>query len=231
MRRLRLLWFVLLGLVLVLLIGPLRGAILGLGHWFAGAGVVGIVLYFALFTVGSLLVVPGSALTLLAGFAYGVGAGFAIAVPAATLAAWINFMFARTVGRRWVQRRLGDYPRLAAVSQAAAKEGMSWVILLRLSPVVPFSVLNYLMGVSQIRARDFIIASTIGKAPSVLAYVYLGSALSVLTSPDQAPQSVWTERLFWVGLGATLIVVLLIGRVVRRKTEKLLGPPEAPPLR
>jgi uncharacterized membrane protein YdjX (TVP38/TMEM64 family) len=87
------------------------------------------------------------------------------------------------------------------------------------------------MGVSQIRARDFIIASTIGKAPSVLAYVYLGSALSVLTSPDQAPQSVWTERLFWVGLGATLIVVLLIGRVVRRKTEKLLGPPEAPPLR
>lgn len=231
MRRWRLFGLLPLALAVVLLAGPLREVMLRFGHWFADAGIVGVVTYFALFSVGSLLIAPGSALTLLAGFAYGVAPGFAIAVPAASLAAWVNFVFARAVGKKWVGQRLKDYPRLQAISRAAETEGMSWVILLRLSPVIPFSVLNYVMGVTQIRTRDFLLGTIVGKAPSVLAYVYLGSALSVLTSPEPVPQGVWAERLFWVGLVATLVVVVQIGRVVRRRTDALLAPPAAPDVR
>ncbi len=207
---------------LVLLVTPAPQYVLALANWFKQAGARGIACYVALYAIGSLLVAPGSALTLLAGFAYGTLPGFAIALPAASVAAWLNFLFARYVGHDWVERTLARDSRWRRVRDAAAQHGFVWVVLLRLSPVVPFAVLNYLMGVSQIRQRDFVVASALGKAPSTLAYVYVGSALQVLTTPGDDAQNPWTEGLFWVGLAATVTVAVQLTRVIKRRTETLL---------
>ncbi len=229
MSRSRLLWLLFAATLLALAIGPLRELSFGLGKWFAGAGAWGVLVYVGLYAFGALLVVPGSALTMLAGFAYGIGLGFALAWPAASLAAWINFVVARSLGKHWVEDRLVAFPRYRALSAAAEVEGFTWVILLRLSPIVPFSLLNYVMGVSKMPARQFVVASAIGKAPSTLTYVYLGSALSVLADPAQPAQSPWTRLLFWVGLCATLVAAWMITRAVRRRTAVLLEPQRFPP--
>lgn len=216
-------WLLLPLLGLVVVASSAQTHVLDLANWFKHSGALGIATYFALYAVGALLVAPASALTLLAGFCYGAGLGFVVALPAASLAAWLNFLFARFVGHAWVERRLAHDSRWRLVRDAASRQGFLWVFLLRLSPFVPFAVLNYLMGVSQIRQRDFVLASTLGKAPSTLAYAYLGSALHVLAAPSEH-QSPWNEALFWVGLVATLVVAWQLSRVVRRRTETLLAP-------
>ncbi len=211
-------------LVAYALSGSVRQLVLDLAEWFRGAGAVGMAAYVLLYTASALVVLPASGFTLLAGFAYGLGPGFALVLPAATVAAGVNFWFARLLGRERVERVLSPTSPWRAVLTAAAKQGFRWVLLLRLSPVVPFSVLNYLMGASRVTFRSFIVASTLGKAPSAFAYVYLGSAAQQLTASDD-PQNAGTRGLFWLGLVCTCLVAFQISRVMRRHTRELLAVP------
>ncbi len=201
--------------------GTVREQVLGLAAWFRDAGSLGVVTYVALFTLSALAVLPASGFTLLAGFAYGLGHGFAVALPASTIAAGVNFWFARTLGRQRIEQALHPTSAWRAVMNAASTRGFGWVLLLRLSPVVPFSVLNYLVGASRMKFWSFIVASTLGKAPSAFAYVYLGSAARQLSTSTPA-ENVGTRVLFWVGLCATCVVVFQVGRLLRQRTRELL---------
>lgn len=192
-----------------------------LAAWLPERGAVGWLLYVACYTAAAIALLPAAALTLLAGFAYGVGPGFALALGASTVAAAANFSLARWIGRHRVEAVLRTQPRLRALWDAADHNGPRWVLLLRLSPVVPFAVLNYVMGTSRMRLRDFLLASTIGKAPSALCYVYVGSAARRWWIEDTTTS--WgTELLFWAGLVATAVVTFEVSRVVRARLQPTL---------
>ena len=133
--------------------------------------------YFALFAAFSALSLPGcSVLALAAGACFGWWSGTALVVLASTCGATLSFLFARYLARDAVQRRFGA--RLATVQTALAHDGALWLFALRLAPLVPYFVINPLMGLSTMRVRPFFFASLAGMLPGSAAYVLAGTDLA-----------------------------------------------------
>lgn len=185
----------------------------GLGPW-------GPVLFILLYAVAAVLLVPGSVLTLGAGAVFGVLWGSVYASIAATLGATAAFLVGRHGAREWVARRLEDHPRFAAIDQAVAREGWKIVGLLRLSPVFPYTLLNYAFGLTRVKLGHYVLASWVGMLPGTLLYVYLGSLAG------EAAGGGWQTsagRIFYAGGGvATLLVTAVLTRIARRALVRRL---------
>lgn len=209
---------------------PLNRWALALVQWVQGAGVVGAGTYGLTYVLATLLMVPGAVLTAGAGFLYGPVFGTALVSPVSVVAATLAFILGRTAARSWVARRAGADSRLAAIDQAVGRDGFKIVLLLRLSPIVPYNLLNYLLGLTRIRLRDYLLASFVGMFPGTFLYVYLGSLVTSASEvmsgawPDEGP---WAQVLYWGGLVATLAVTVLITRTARRALSRALAVPPA----
>jgi uncharacterized membrane protein YdjX (TVP38/TMEM64 family) len=190
----------------------------GLIEWLRDAGPAGIGVYVAVFIVAAVCMVPGSILTLGAGAAYGPLAGGLIALPASVAAAAVAFGVGRLAARGWIVRR-GSDERVAALDAAVEQHGLKLVVLIRLSPLVPFNVLNYALGLTRVRFRDFVVGSFVGLLPVTLLYAYLGSvAASALAAPASGatPAGLARHALTAIGLAATLGLTVWVTRVARR---------------
>jgi uncharacterized membrane protein YdjX (TVP38/TMEM64 family) len=187
------------------------GRVRDLGAW-------GPVLLAAAYVPAALLFVPGSLLTLGAGFLFGVGVGTLSVSVGSVLGASAAFLAGRTLARGWVAERVAADRRLRALDAAVRRQGFRIVLLTRLSPVFPFNVLNYAYGVTPVAFRDYVLASWIGMLPGTVLYVYLGSALKSLA--DLAAGNVGAPAgrriLFGMGLVATVAVTVLLTRIARR---------------
>ena len=201
---------------------PLESWTLGFTAWLRTAGWLGVLLYLVVFVLGSLVFLPGLPMVLAAGFAYGPFVGFVVALPAATAAAASTFLMGRHLGKDWVERRLHARPRWRALHRATEHQGFRLVVLLRLSPLVPFTLLGYVMGISRISFRDFLVASTLGKLPGLALYVYLASVVSQVSELKRTTASTAGELLYWGGLLVTLLLVWQLGRFAQHKAQSLL---------
>lgn len=181
------------------------------GYW--GLAAVGLA-----FIPVSLLFLPGSPLTLGAGFVYGVAPAVVAVSAGSTVGATAAFLTGRTLLRDALQRRLAGNPRLALLDRAVGRQGARLVLLLRLSPLVPYNLLNYMLGLTRVRLRDYVWASWLGMLPGTLMYAYLGSAAHSLAdlAAGQAPRSAAAQGLFYFGLLATVVVAALVGRLARQ---------------
>jgi uncharacterized membrane protein YdjX (TVP38/TMEM64 family) len=151
--------------------------------------------------------------------------------PVSVLAATTAFLLGRTIARDWITRRLGQDPRLAAIDAAVGQSGFKIVLLLRLSPLFPFNVLNYTLGLTRVRLRDFVLGSWIGMLPGTALYVYIGSLVtsaSELASDTHPSAGVEGRVLLVVGLVATLAVVVLVTRIARKALKHALDQVPAP---
>ncbi len=129
------------------------------------------------YAVACVAFVPGSLLTPGAGAVFGPVVGSVCASLGSTAGASLAFLVGRFVARDAVARRIAGNPRFRAVDDAIAREGWKIVLLLRLSPLFPFVFLNYALGLTRVRFRDYVVASWIGMMPGTVLYVYLGSVL------------------------------------------------------
>lgn len=192
----------------------------GLGPW-------GPVLFILLYAIAAVLLVPGSVLTLGAGAVFGVVWGSVYASIAATLGATTAFLVGRHWAREWVARRLEAHPRLAAIDQAVAEAGWRIVGLTRLSPVFPYTLLNYAFGLTRVKLGHYVLASWIGMLPGTVLYVYLGALAG------EAAEGRWqasAERGFYaVGGLATLLVTVVLTRIARRALVRRLPSGEVAP--
>lgn len=175
---------------------------------------------FALVYSGATIVLlPGSALTLAAGFIWGPIVGMAVVFPSAVIAALAAFVIGRTLARKWVEEAMATRPRFRAFDRAIGARGLRFVTLLRLSPVMPFNVLNYALAITNISAREYLVGTIAGMLPGAFMYVYLGSSISsiVQLGASNSKATSLGERIFFVvGLIATVIVTLWITRLARR---------------
>jgi uncharacterized membrane protein YdjX (TVP38/TMEM64 family) len=196
-------------------------------EWVRGAGATGVVVYAVVYVSATLLLLPGSLLAAGAGLAYGPLLGTMLVSPVSVAAATLAFAVGRTVARGWVAKRVDADVRFRAIDAAIGRNGLRIVMLLRLSPIFPFNLLNYALGLTEVRLRDFVLGSFIGMLPGTFLYVYLGSfvtsvnALSTSADAGRTAQQV----LYWVGLAATVVVTVFVTRIARRALADELADP------
>jgi uncharacterized membrane protein YdjX (TVP38/TMEM64 family) len=208
------------GAVALVWLGRVAGGELqNLVAWVKTLGALGPLVFVVAYVLAVVAFVPGSLLTLAGGALFGVVAGTAYVFIAASLGACAAFALARTVARAPIERRIAANPRFAAIDRAIAADGRRIVFLLRLSPVFPFTLLNYALGLTQVRFADYALAC-LGMLPGTLLYVYLGSLagdLAVLASGSSPARGGWLERGFFIaGLVVTALVTVSITRTARR---------------
>lgn len=139
-------------------------------------------LYFGLiYLVAEVLAVPATPLTLSAGVLFGVAKGTAIVLLSASIAASVAFWIGKTVLRSWVEERLQENPKFAKLDRAIGEQGFQLLLLVRLSPIFPFALSNYLYGASSISFLPYFFGTLLGFAPGTLAYVYTGTVGKALT--------------------------------------------------
>ena len=188
--------------------------------WVAAQGIWAPLLFIFVYMGGAVAFVPGSLLTLSAGALFGVVKGAALVSVASTGAAAISFLLGRFALRGWVEKKLAHKPAFKAIDEAVAREGWKMVLLLRLSPVFPFTLLNYGLGLTRIRFWPAVFASWAGMLPGTILYVYLGSIAKVATEETTTAQKV----LYGVGLLATLVVTVWITKIARKALSGKLDP-------
>ena len=204
--------------------------VIGWAHTHAVAGVL---LYALAYVAATTLLLPGSLLTLVAGFLWGPLWGTVVVSPVSVLAATAAFRLGRGLARERVARRLGKDPRLAAIDAGVAAAGLRVVVLLRLSPILPFNLMNYVFSLTSVRTRDYVLGSWMGMFPGTVLYVWLGSSIPTaakLVTGGAATESPARTALFWLGLDVTAAATALIARESRAALARLVppAPPESP---
>ncbi len=135
--------------------------------------------YMVIYVVVTALSLPGAAvLTLAGGAIFGLGLGTLLVSFASSLGALLAFLVARTLLRDLVRRRFGR--QLAPIEAGVARDGVLYLLSLRLAPVFPFFLVNLLMALTPMRAVSFYLTSQIGMLPGTLVYVNAGTQLAQL---------------------------------------------------
>jgi len=183
-------------------------------EWVDSLGGWAPVAFCLLYVVATAGMLPGSILTLAAGAKWGPFEGLLYAIIAANLGANAAFGIGRLAARGWVSRMVANRPRFAAVEKAVAAEGWKIVLLLRLSPVFPFNVLNYGLSLTSIRWPAYAGATLLGMLPGTALFVSVGSAVEAVARPREKGLAEW--GLLAAGLAATVVVTVLVTRTARR---------------
>lgn len=215
-----------LALVGLIMLGRQVGAYLPqFALWVNSLGVWGPVVFIIGYIVAAVAFVPGSLLTLAAGAIWGIFPGVPYVFLAAVLGAAAAFLVARYVARAAIERRLAGNRRFAAIDQAVGIQGRKLVFLLRLSPVFPFNLLNYALGLTSVRFVDYVVAS-IGMLPGTFLYVYYGKLvgdLAALAGGAAVEKGMGYYLVLALGLLATIIVTTLVTRTAQRALREATG--------
>lgn len=186
-----------------------------------GLGPVAPAAFILIYAVAVVALVPASLLTVAGGAVFGLMRGVVFALIGSTLGSTAAFLLGRHVARRLVSKRLAAMPRFGAIERAVSLRGRRIVFLLRLSPVVPFNVLNYALGLTTISAWDFITAS-LGAVPGAVAYSYggkvTGEALALAGQTLVAKDASYYAALLG-GLAATVAAAAVVTRTARRALQ------------
>lgn len=200
-------------------------------EWVRAQGALAPLVYGAIYAIAVPCFVPGSLLTLTAGALFGLWPGVPVVYAAAVVGSSLSFFAARVLARPWVEQWARGHARFAAVERAVAEDGARIVFLLRLTPLVPFTVLNYLLGVTRLRWRDLLIASP-GMLPGTILYVYYGHVIGDLTAVAagaRPPRSAAQYALLATGLVAAALVAWRVSRIASAALAeaRLDRPPQA----
>jgi uncharacterized membrane protein YdjX (TVP38/TMEM64 family) len=191
--------------------------------WVQGLGVWGGVVFGLVYVLAAVLFVPGSVITLAAGFTFGVVWGTVIVSLSSTLGAALAFLIGRFLAQDWVAEKVEDYPRFHALYRAIDKEGFKTVMLARLVPIFPFGLLNYGFSVTRVPFWKYVLASWIGMFPATVMYVYFGSAAGSLARvlAGEVERTPMQNALFIVGGIAAVLVTVFLTRRARKELDKL----------
>ncbi len=188
------------------------------------AGLPGAALYGAAFVPAALLFLPAAPLAIGAGFAFGPVLGALVTAAGGMAGATAAFEVGRHLGGDVLRRALARSRRLAPFASALDRADLEVVLWLRLSPLVPFYLLNYAFGTTGMRGRRYGIATGLALLPGAAVYATLGSALA---SPGDLSLVEPSHR--WLALGAAAVLTLAAAAGARWRLPRLLGAPRAAP--
>lgn len=186
--------------------------------WIDNLGQLGMIIFIVIYILAAILFLPGSMLTLGAGVLFGLAKGSIVVSIGSTLGATCAFLIGRYLARDLVGRQIADNKKFKAVDEAVAKEGWKIVLLTRLSPVLPFNLLNYTFGLTKVRLKHYFFASWLGMLPGTIMYVYIGSLAGDLAHLGRSGHTRSTTEwmLYAIGLLATVAVTIFITRLAKK---------------
>ena len=153
--------------------------------WLKQAGIWAPLIYIALYTLGTILILPSTPLNLSGGAIFGAWWGTLWTSVAAVIAAVVAFAFTRTVGRDIVARKFAG--RWEAMDAEMRQGGLFYMFAIRLLPIIPYGLVNFAAGLTSIRFKDYLIGTVLGTVPGILPFVMMGSGLRALKSGDVLP--------------------------------------------
>ena len=203
---------------LVLLGRQLGGLLPRFAEWVDGLGFWGPAVFIAGYVVTTIAFIPGAIMTLVAGAVFGLPKATVYVLTGATLGSAVAFLISRHLAREAISNRVAGNARFAAIDRAVGAQGFKMVLLMRLSPVFPYNLLNYSLGLTTVRLTDYVLAS-IGMLPGTLLYAYYGvlagdvARLAGGTAVERGPGY---YAVLVLGLIATIAVSTLVTRAARR---------------
>ncbi|HEX4140845.1 MAG TPA: TVP38/TMEM64 family protein [Candidatus Methylacidiphilales bacterium] len=186
------------------------------------SGPWGWALFIGLYALCCLLFVPGSILTIAGGAVYGFFGGAALVLAGNGLGSVLCLLVTRFFLRDWMARKIAANPRLRAIEKAMKSHDWKLVFLTRLSPVMPFSLINYSLGVTSISAWRFLGATELGAVPATLVYVYIGTLIGNLAR--LGPEIRQHRPIEYLLQGAGLVVAIAVTVYVTRLAARALKP-------
>lgn len=185
--------------------GALQARIAGLGIWAPIA-------FIALYAVATVAMIPGGVFDLAGGVLFGPILGSVINLAGGTLGAALAFLVARYLAGDWVERRAGR--RVQKVMQSVDREGWRFVAFVRLVPIFPYNVVNYLLGLTRIPFHQYILSTVVFMAPSTVAYTWIGHAGGEAVAGE-------SDHIYYALVVIALVAVLVLAP---RFYKRLRGP-------
>ena len=179
----------------------------------ASSGPVGYLGFILIYIVSTVMMLPGSPLTFAAGALFGFWKGLILVSLSSTLGATCAFMVSRYLVRKSIEKRVLKNKKFQSIDNEINEQGWKIVILARLSPIIPFFLLNYALGITKIRFIHFIFASWIGMIPGTIVYVLMGTMGGAFIN---GKKSSFEWVLLGIGLIATILVTLLISKIIKK---------------
>jgi uncharacterized membrane protein YdjX (TVP38/TMEM64 family) len=198
-------------------------------HWLeaiivrvAHMGPLGVVLFVAVYVLAAVTLAPAFVLTFAAGAMFGLWRGTLIVYVSAVLGAVTVYGLAAPLAQGRIMRRLGRDARVSAIRHAVVGNALWVMFLLRLSPLVPYNLLNYGLALSGVRFKDFLLAS-VGMLPAIVMYAYYGKVVgdvAKLAAGVSPPRGAGYWTMVGVGLAATIWATHMITRAARRAMQQ-----------
>jgi uncharacterized membrane protein YdjX (TVP38/TMEM64 family) len=194
-------------------------------QWINSLGAIGGIVFIGIYIIATLAFLPAALLTLGAGVIFGVIWGSIYVFIGATLGAIAAFLVGRYLAQGWVKEKISSYKKFAIIDKAVSKEGLKIVLLVRLSPLFPFNLLNYAFGITSVSFQDYLIGS-VGMIPGTIMYVYFGSLvgdIALIGSKNQPGNIILHWVIQIMGLIATIAVTVYVTKIAKKalKDENL----------
>lgn len=145
----------------------------GIQLWLTELGGSAPITFIIIYAVSTILFLPGVAITLLGGFLFGPFWGTLYNLIGATLGALAAFLLARFILGNWVGKTVKG--KVKILKEGVEKGGWKFIAIVRLMPVLPFNVLNYTLGLTNIKALTYTVTSFFFMLPGCFVYTYIGS--------------------------------------------------------
>jgi uncharacterized membrane protein YdjX (TVP38/TMEM64 family) len=210
------------GVLALILIGvalmffPLKVWSAELQIWIKSFGIIAPLVFILAYIITTIFMIPGSILTLIAGAVFGLWFGVFYVVIGANCGALAAYLLAKTKLReKFMKMTEGNAP-FAALDKAIGENGFKMVLLTRLSPAFPFTLLNYFLGLTSVRTGAYVAGNLLGMLPATFLYVYVGSLANVAVGSV----SKWQLLMRIVGLLATIGVVIYVTRLAKKAMKE-----------
>jgi len=179
--------------------------------------VIGIFSFVCIYILIVLLILPASRLSLLSGFLYGSYLGSIIVLISASIGASVAFFVSKSFFAKKLKNLFSRYPKLSVMEKVVDKGGLKLIFLARLSPIFPFSILNYFYGLNNIKFRDFSLG-LLGIIPGTFLYCSIGSLANSLQELKNVQSS---NNLYMtiIGVVSTSLVVYFFAKYSREYFE------------
>ncbi|MBD2628706.1 TVP38/TMEM64 family protein [Anabaena variabilis FACHB-164] len=191
-------------------------------YWIDSLGTIGAIAFIGIYIIATIAFLPAAILTLGAGVVFGVFWGSIYVFVGATLGAIAAFLIGRYVARNWVDKKIAGNKQFAAIDKAVSKKGFKIVFLTRLSPLFPFNLLNYALGITGVSFKDYFLGS-VGMIPGTIMYVYIGSFagnIALIGTEAQPTNMTLTWVIKIVSFIATLAVTIYVTNVAKKALEE-----------